>query len=104
MNMEEDDFAEAILTAGKKLGHVHVGENNRKLPGQGHIIPWEKIGEALRKIEYQGAVVMEPFVICGGQVGKDIRIWRNLKDDCSEAVLDQEAAESVQYLRKIFEH
>lgn len=32
MNMEEDDFAEAILTAGKKLGHFHVGENNRKLP------------------------------------------------------------------------
>lgn len=103
MNMEEDDFAEAILTAGKKLGHFHVGENNRKLPGQGHIIPWNQIGDALRKIEYQGAVVMEPFVICGGQVGKDIRIWRDLKDDCSEAILDQEAAQSVQYLRKTFE-
>ena len=102
MTMEEDDFAEAILTAGKKLGHFHVGENNRKLPGQGHIIPWNQIGDALRKIEYQGAVVMEPFVICGGQVGKDIRIWRDLKDDCSEAILDQEAAQSVQYLRKTF--
>ena len=103
MNMEEDDFVEAILTAGDKLGHVHVGENNRKLPGQGHMIPWDKFGEALRKIGYHGTIVMEPFVIHGGQVGQDIRIWRDLKDDCSEANLDREAAESVVFLRGAFE-
>lgn len=102
MNMEEDDFAEAILTAGKKLGHFHVGENNRKLPGQGHMIPWEKIGKALAEVGYDGPVVMEPFVIHGGEVGRDIRIWRDLKTDCSEEILDQEAAESVRYLRAVF--
>lgn len=104
MNMEEDDFAEAILTAGKKLGHFHVGENNRKLPGQGHMIPWEKIGQALKTVGYEGTVVMEPFVIHGGEVGRDIRIWRDLKADCSEEVLDREAAESVRYLRDVFEN
>ena len=35
MNIEEDDMAEAILLAGDKLGHFHVGENNRRLPGKG---------------------------------------------------------------------
>lgn len=103
MNMEEDDFVEAILTAGSKLGHFHVGENNRKLPGQGHMIPWEKIGKALKTIGYDGMIVMEPFVIHGGEVGRDIRIWRDLKADCSEEVLDWEAAESVRYLREVFE-
>lgn len=102
MNMEEDDFAEAILTAGKRLGHFHVGENNRKLPGQGHMIPWEKIGRALKNVGYDGPIVMEPFVIHGGEVGRDIRIWRDLKPDCSEEVLDREAAESVRYLRTVF--
>ena len=104
MSMEENSFEEAILTAGKRLGHLHVGENNRKLPGQGHMIPWEEIGKALKTIGYEGPVVMEPFVIHGGEVGRDIRIWRDLKPDCSEEVLDREAAESVRYLRNVFEH
>ncbi|MBQ7372440.1 MAG: sugar phosphate isomerase/epimerase [Blautia sp.] len=102
MNMEEDDFAEAVLTAGKRLGHVHVGENNRKLPGQGHMIPWDKIGNALKEIGYQGHVVMEPFVIHGGEVGRDIRVWRDLKENCTEELLDREAAESVAFLRKLW--
>ena len=103
MNMEEDDFVEAILTAGKKLGHFHVGENNRKLPGQGNMIPWTKIGQALKEIGYAGTVVMEPFVVCGGEVGQDIRLWRELKEDCTELTLDREAAQAVQFLRKTFE-
>ncbi len=102
MNIEEDSLEEAVLSAGKKLGHFHVGENNRKLPGQGRIVPWEKIGKALREINYTGTVVMEPFVICGGEVGQDIRIWRNLKEDCSEQILDQEAEESLKFIRKAF--
>lgn len=102
MNMEEDSLENAILLAGDKLGHLHVGENNRKLPGQGTIIPWTSIGDALRTINYTGTVVMEPFVICGGEVGKDIRIWRNLKTDCSEQTLDKEAEESLRFLRSSF--
>lgn len=104
MNIEEDSMESAVLSAGKKLGHFHVGENNRKLPGQGRSIPWDGIGKALREINYTGTVVMEPFVICGGEVGQDIRIWRDLKEDCSEQVLDQEAAESLKFIRKAFEH
>ena len=103
MNMEEDSMVDAILMAGRKLGHFHIGENNRKLPGQGNNIPWNEIGKALRDIEYRGTVVMEPFVICGGEVGKDIRVWRDLKEDCSEQVLDQEAKESLQFIRNAFE-
>lgn len=103
MNIEEDSLEDAVLSAGRKLGHFHIGENNRKLPGQGRIIPWTQIGKALQKINYTGTVVMEPFVICGGEVGQDIRIWRDLKEDCSEQVLDREAAESLKFIRKAFE-
>jgi D-psicose/D-tagatose/L-ribulose 3-epimerase len=31
MNIEEDSIAGAITTAGSLLGHLHIGENNRKL-------------------------------------------------------------------------
>jgi len=103
MLLEEDSLREAILTAGEKLGHFHVGENNRKLPGQGHITDWDEIAGALREIGYSGDVVMEPFVIPGGEVGKDIRLFRNLLDDTSEERLDRDAAESLSFLKNKFQ-
>jgi D-psicose/D-tagatose/L-ribulose 3-epimerase len=43
---------------------------------------------------------MEPFVMSGGQVGADIKVWRDLAADGSEAALDREAAASVKFLRE----
>ena len=103
MLLEEDDFVEAIHTAGTHLGHFHVGENNRRLPGQGNIIPWKAIGQALKDVHYEGAIVTEPFVIDGGEVGRDIRVWRKLLEDTSDAKLDQDAAESVKFMHSIFD-
>ena len=103
MAFEEDSFAEAIETAGDKLGHLHIGENNRKVPGQGKLIPWLEISDALKKIGYNGDVVMEPFVIPGGEVGKDIRVWRKLIPDTGEMSLDKDAEESLHFIKNIME-
>lgn len=103
MLLEEDSFRKAVLTAGKHLGHLHVGENNRKLPGQGKYVPWEELAQAIHDIGYDGTIVMEPFVIHGGQIGQDIRIWRDLIDDQSEARLDADAKESLVFLKKKFQ-
>ena len=100
MLLEENSFTEAIQTAGKYLGHLHAGENNRKVPGQGHMIDWNEIGSALKNTGYNGNIVMEPFVIQGGEVGRDIRVWRDLLEDTSETKLDQEARESLLFLKK----
>lgn len=101
MNIEEDSMSDAIRLAGSMLGHFHVGEANRKPPRPGRM-NWEEMGKALNDIGYEGCVVMEPFVVPGGQVGREIRIWRTLFDDVSEAHLDEEAAASVAYLRGAF--
>jgi D-psicose/D-tagatose/L-ribulose 3-epimerase len=101
MNIEEDSMTEAILLAGDKLGHFHVGENNRRLPGKGSL-PWYEIGSALRAIGYDKNVVMEPFVRSGGTVGSDIKVWRDLSLGATEAQLDADAADSVNYLRYVF--
>ena len=101
MNIEEDDMAEAILLAGDKLGHFHVGENNRRLPGKGGM-PWYQIGSALRAIGYDRNIVMEPFVKSGGGVGSDIKVWRDLSNGASTKMLDADAAASVAYLRNVF--
>ncbi len=96
MNIEEDSFAQAIATAGPLLGHVHVGENNRKPPGKGRL-PWSEIATALQGVAFEGWVVMEPFLRPGGEVGRDIRVYRDLMP---LADLDEEARRSCAFLRR----
>lgn len=103
MNFEEDSFEEAIRTAGASLGHVHVGECNRRLPRAEGRMPWASIGKTLRDIGYDGTIVMEPFVLTGGQVGRDIRVWRDLSDGADAEKLDEEARESLAFLKTMFE-
>ena len=95
INIEENFFSEAILTAGEYLGHFHIGENNRMPPGYGRI-PWTEVGAALRQIGYQGDVVMEPFLMPGGEVGRDIKVFRDLSVGLD---LDAEAAKALQFTR-----
>jgi D-psicose/D-tagatose/L-ribulose 3-epimerase len=95
MNIEEDSLSSSIVEAGNWLGHFHLGETNRRPPGRGRI-PWPEIFGALRQINYQGAVVMEPFLLPGGEVGRDISVYRDL---LGSADLDEEAARSVQFVR-----
>jgi D-psicose/D-tagatose/L-ribulose 3-epimerase len=95
MNIEEDSFEKAIKTAGKLLGHLHTGESNRKPPGRGHI-PWKEIGAALKKVEFQGWVVMEPFLMPGGEIGRDIRVNRELMPRVD---LDVEARRACNFTR-----
>ncbi len=101
MNIEEDNIAEAVRCAGDYLGHLHVGEGNRKVPGKGHL-PWEEIGVALNDIGYDKGVVMEPFVRMGGKVGSDIKVWRDLTNGASEEQNDSEIKTSLEFLRKAF--
>ena len=96
MNIEEDSFREAILTAGERLGHLHVGETNRRAPGRGRI-PWDEIVAALREIDYTGAVVMEPYLQPGGEVGRDIRVYRDLGVGID---LDAEARRAASFIRR----
>lgn len=101
MSIEEDNIADAIRKAGSDLCHLHLGEQNRRVPGKGWL-PWNEIGQALRDINYQGAAVMEPFVMSGGTVGKEIKVWRNLVPNPTEEQLDKDAAGAVQFVRHVF--
>jgi D-psicose/D-tagatose/L-ribulose 3-epimerase len=95
MNIEEDSLRGCIVETANLLGHFHLGETNRRPPGRGRI-PWPEIFGALHEINYQGAVVMEPFLLPGGDVGRDISVFRDLLGDGD---LDEEAARSVEFVR-----
>lgn len=97
MNIEEDSIGDAIRLAADSIGHFHIGETNRREPGQGRM-PWTEICAALADVRYQGAIVMEPFVKMGGQVGQDIKLYRDLSSQ-TEAQMDQSAAAALQFMR-----
>lgn len=98
MNIEEDSIGQAIRSAQGYIGHFHIGETNRRVPGRGRM-PWDEILDALKATRYQGAIVMEPFLRMGGQVGSDIRVWRDLSNQGGEAFMDQEAAFALNFIR-----
>lgn len=58
MNIEEASFERAILDSGDKLGHMHFADNNRTMPGSGHI-DFGPVMEALRSISYGKFVSFE---------------------------------------------
>jgi D-psicose/D-tagatose/L-ribulose 3-epimerase len=97
MNIEEDDLRGAILAAGDRLKAFHIGEPNRKPPGTGRM-PWGELREALDEIDFQGPIVMEPFVRPGGTVGRNIAVWRDLMPG---ADLDDEAGRSCEFVRRV---
>ena len=102
MNIEETSIADAIrMVGGKRLRNFHTGENNRTAPGRGHL-DWDEIFGVLAEIGYTGPIVSEPFVLQGGEVGRDIHVFRDLIDDPCEERIDREAADSGKYLCGIF--
>ena len=103
MNIEEDSLTDAIRKSGPLLGHFHVGEANRRCPGPNGRFDWAAIGRALRSLGYAGGVVMEPFVRMGGQVSRDVSLWRDLSGGASNEQLDQDAATSLTWLRSVME-
>jgi len=77
MNIEEDSLGGAIVRAGDQLGTFHIGENNRRPPGRGHI-PWDEVVAALHRIAFDRDTVMEPIVHMGGGVGNLLAVWRDM--------------------------
>lgn len=100
MNIEEDSFEKAIKLAGSSLGHFHVGEPNRKPPKPDGRMPWDEITCALKSIQYEGAIVMEPFIKMGGEVGRDIKVWRDISKGARMEEMEKQAEASVNMLRE----
>jgi len=68
---------------------------NRKSPGTGRM-PWKEIKQVLDDIGFDGSLIMEPFVMRGGQVGRDIVVWREMIPNPD---LDALAAASAEFVK-----
>ncbi len=71
MNIEEDSFEHTISGVKNMLRHMHFADNNRKMPGYGHI-DFKAIVGALAKIKYSWYVTFEP-AIPDGNYGEPLK-------------------------------
>jgi D-psicose/D-tagatose/L-ribulose 3-epimerase len=74
-NIEEKKFTQAIQTIASNLVHVHISENDRGTPGDGHINFDEAFSE-LAKINYSGWLTIEAFSRNDPDFANSIGVWR----------------------------
>ena len=74
-NVEEKKQADAIRTIAPVLVHVHLSENDRGTPGSGHIDFLEAL-TTLRKIKYDGWMMIEAFSRADPGFANAINVWR----------------------------
>lgn len=102
MNIEEDNMMDAIrLTAASgRLGHFHVGETNRRIPGSGRgQMPWAEIFAMLKDVSYQEFITMESFVLMGCQTALNVSVWRDLSHGADLAKMVEDARHGAQFVR-----
>lgn len=74
-NVEEKSFTKAIQTIAPVLTHVHISENDRGTPGEGHI-NFDEVFSALAGIHYQGWLTIEAFSRNDPDFANAIGVWR----------------------------
>ena len=74
-NMEEKRFPDALRTIAPYLAHVHISENDRGTPGDGHI-PWDDTFKTLAEINYSGWMTIEAFTRNDIDFANSINVWR----------------------------
>jgi len=92
-NIEEKNIAGGYRTVAGHLKHVHTCENDRGIPGSGHVA-WDEVFTALRDIRYDGWLTIESFGFALGEISAAASIWRDI-----EASPDSIAYEGVKFLK-----
>ena len=74
----EEISRQAYRTVARHLKHVHTCENDRGIPGSGHV-EWKDVFQALRDIHYDGWLTIESFGFALGELsarGLDLARYR----------------------------
>jgi len=93
-NIEEKDIAAGYRTVARHLKHVHTCENDRGIPGSGHV-EWPAVFSALREIGYDGWLTIESFGFALGDLSSAAAIWRDI-----EKTPESIAFEGVKFLKQ----
>ncbi|MBD9497187.1 sugar phosphate isomerase/epimerase family protein [Ensifer sp. ENS01] len=93
-NVEERRPEAAIRLIGQDIGVFHVSENDRGIPGRGHI-EFGAMFTVLKEIGYDGWLTLEAFGAGLPAIATATRVWRPLFPD-----FDTLFSESATFIRK----
>jgi D-psicose/D-tagatose/L-ribulose 3-epimerase len=96
-NIEERQPAAALRMVAKDLGHVHISENDRGIPGSGHV-DWRGILSVLEEIGYDGWLTIESFAEPEPELAAAASIWRDLAPSGDE--LARQGLNFIKHLSK----
>ena len=87
-NIEEKNLAAAMQSAFDQVVHVHISENDRSTPGEGHV-DWTTTFQMLKQLGYDGWLTVEAFGMSLPALAAATKIWRRMYP--SEEYLAQHA-------------
>ena len=90
MHIEEPDAGAALTHTAPVLGHFHVSENDRGVPGRGQV-DWAGTFQALKATDYDGWIVIEAFSRLDPAFAAVIHIWRDYFADPGEVLTEGRA-------------
>jgi D-psicose/D-tagatose/L-ribulose 3-epimerase len=93
-NIEEREMVASFEAHKAGIGHIHISENDRGIPGRGHI-PFRPIFEAIRRSGFNDWLVVEAFGRAVPELAAATRVWRDLFPDLPTLV-----NESVRFIRE----
>ncbi len=96
MNIEENNFYDPIILAGKKLKHVHITESHRGMLGEG-TVNWNELFKALKEINFEGNLVLENFSSSISGMQQMVSLWQKSPYDAEELALG-----SLKFLKNYF--
>lgn len=76
-NIEEKSAAAAIKVCAPVMVHVHISENDRSTPGEGHV-DWDTTFKTLKEVKYEGWLVVEAFGLALPALAAATKIWRRM--------------------------
>jgi D-psicose/D-tagatose/L-ribulose 3-epimerase len=86
-NIEEEDLPEAFSENAAEIAHVHVANNDRGVPGRGHI-DFPAIFRAIKTSGYDGWLTIEAFGRALPDLVEPTRVWRDFFKDPEEVVTE----------------
>lgn len=86
-NIEEKSLSASIQKSAADITHVHISENDRGTPGEGHV-PWLEVFQSLARINYQGWLTIEAFGMSLPSLVAATKIWRKMYRDEEQLAKD----------------
>ena len=78
-NIEEQDPVAAIGRNIRHISYVHISENDRGVPGRGHV-PWAASFRALKTAGFDGWMTIEAFGRGRPELAAATRVWRDFAE------------------------